>query len=120
MAEYLKEKDLLDILEKYRNDKTEANEFITAIGLIAKNLMLKYKFYSTGMGKEDFIQEAIMICLMKQHNFRYNKGSCFSYFTTVILNHWKYTWNMDKRYYDLIESLKKKMREEDYKSYKMS
>jgi hypothetical protein len=111
LADYLKEKHLVEIVLRYRDNKKKADEFISAISLIANNLMRKYKFYSSGMGKEDFIQEAVMICLQKQHCYQLDKGSCFSYFTTVILNHWKYTWNLDRRYYDLIEALMEKLKE---------
>lgn len=102
MTDYLKEQDLLEILTRYRSNKKDANEFIEAITLIANNLIRKYTFYARGVAKEDFIQEAVMVCLERQHCFRKDKGHCFSYFTTVIINHWKHLWNSDRRYYDII------------------
>ena len=97
MADYIKEKDLVDIINRYRKNPKKADEFVAAISLLAENLLRKMYFKGFATCKDDFIQEAILVCLQRQHCFKESKGKCFTYMTTIVLNHWRHIWNIDKR-----------------------
>jgi DNA-directed RNA polymerase specialized sigma24 family protein len=109
-VEYLKNSEFEAIIKRFRaatrTRKKKKKEFeeakanlAKAFFLLSERLFKGFKFQLIDV--DDALQEGVMIGFEKLHHFDSSKGKAFSFFTQIILNHFKQLFRGAKGYNEL-------------------
>jgi DNA-directed RNA polymerase specialized sigma24 family protein len=91
-----------DLVQIYvSGDTSVQDELFDCFGLLIDRLMSGWAFK---VDKEEAKQECFLLILRVLKNFNKDKGKCFNYFTTVILNNLRLIYTKRKKYNERIQS----------------
>ena len=106
MTEYINNVSFEELIVKYLNnpdDDDVKHEITICFYLLSDNIIRAFNFKL--IDKEDALQEGVLACLSKVERFDPNRGKAFSWFTTIILNHFRQLYrsckndiNLKRRY----------------------
>lgn len=106
MPEYLNNRVLIQQIERFANAAPNTDDFkeaqsdlITSFQTLTKNIIRGFRFKL--IDADDMAQEGVFICLSKMHKYKTERGNCFSYFSTILLNHYRQMYRSAKNYNSL-------------------
>ena len=111
LPEYIDNKEFeAQILKCTRRNATKSDltKLVQMLYLLADNITRAFPFRM--VDKEDAMQEAVMVCLIKRKKFKPESGKAFNYFTTIMLNHFKQLYRSAKNYHLLKERFLERQR----------
>ena len=100
-VEYLNNDEFTKNVSSYiaTGSKEDRDKVFISLDILARNILNKYHFRPCN--PDDLRQEMIVYAFSKIHKFKFEKGKCFNYATTVMINWCNQLWQKHHRHISL-------------------